>query len=643
MALLNLSNAYLGFGDHPLLDHTELHIEPNERVCLVGRNGAGKSTLMKVLAGEIQLDDGKLTLEKDIVVTRLEQDPPRHVQESVFDYVAEGIAHLSDLLKQYHHISQQMQTDYSDELLTKLSHIQAQLEHNNGWQFENRIQDTLKLLELDPDKKLCELSGGWVRRAALARALVADPDILLLDEPTNHLDVEAITWLEDLLLNFKGSIIFISHDRSFIRKMATRIVDLDRGKLVSYPSNYDLYLETKAEDLRVEELQNALFDKKLAQEEVWIRQGIKARRTRNEGRVRALKKLREERRNRREVQGSAKIQIDQSTRSGKIVFDIENASYEVAGKTLLKNFSATIQRGDKIALVGANGCGKTTFIKLLLGELQPTSGTIHCGTKLEVAYFDQYRAELDLEKTVMDNVADGKQDIEVNGVKRHVLGYLQDFLFPPKRAMTPVKALSGGERNRLLLAKLLLKPNNLLILDEPTNDLDVETLELLEELLTDYQGTLIIVSHDRQFIDNTVEECFFFEGDGVVNKYIGGYFDAKQQQIQYHASLAAHLQNVKKNEPLAIEPVKAEKPKAEQKKVKLSYKEQRELEALPAQMEALEAEMEALQTEVNSADFFSKEASYTQAQLQKLAEAEMALEQAFERWEQLENIKNGNL
>ncbi len=643
MALLNLSNAYLGFGDHPLLDHTELHIEPNERVCLVGRNGAGKSTLMKVLAGEIQLDDGKLTLEKDIVVTRLEQDPPRHVQESVFDYVAEGIAHLSDLLKQYHHISQQMQTDYSDELLTKLSHIQAQLEHNNAWQFENRIQDTLKLLELDPDKKLCELSGGWVRRAALARALVADPDILLLDEPTNHLDVEAITWLEDLLLNFKGSIIFISHDRSFIRKMATRIVDLDRGKLVSYPSNYDLYLETKAEDLRVEELQNALFDKKLAQEEVWIRQGIKARRTRNEGRVRALKKLREERRNRREVQGSAKIQIDQSTRSGKIVFDIENASYEVAGKTLLKNFSATIQRGDKIALVGANGCGKTTFIKLLLGELQPTSGTIHCGTKLEVAYFDQYRAELDLEKTVMDNVADGKQDIEVNGVKRHVLGYLQDFLFPPKRAMTPVKALSGGERNRLLLAKLLLKPNNLLILDEPTNDLDVETLELLEELLTDYQGTLIIVSHDRQFIDNTVEECFFFEGDGVVNKYIGGYFDAKQQQIQYHASLAAHSQNVKKNEPLAIEPVKAEKPKAEQKKVKLSYKEQRELEALPAQMEALEAEMEALQKEVNSADFFSKEASYTQAQLQKLAEAEMALEQAFERWEKLENIKNGNL
>ena len=642
MALLNLSNAYLGFGDFPLLDHTELHIEPNERVCLVGRNGAGKSTLMKVLAGEVQLDDGKLIFEKDIVVARLEQDPPRHIQETVFEYVTEGIVHLSDLLKQYHHISQQMLTDYSDELLAKLSQVQAQLEHNNGWQFENRIQDTLKLLELDPDKKLCELSGGWVRRAALARALVANPDILLLDEPTNHLDVEAITWLEDLLLNFKGSIIFISHDRSFIRKMATRIVDLDRGKLVSYPSNYDLYLETKAEDLRVEALQNELFDKKLAQEEVWIRQGIKARRTRNEGRVRTLKKLREERRNRREVQGKAKIQLDTTARSGKIVFEIENASYEVEGKTLLKDFSATIQRGDKIALVGPNGCGKTTFIKLLLGELQPTSGTIRCGTKLDVAYFDQYRAELDLEKTVMDNVADGKQDIEVNGVKRHVLGYLQDFLFPPKRAMTPVKALSGGERNRLLLAKLLLKPNNLLILDEPTNDLDVETLELLEELLADYQGTLLIVSHDRQFIDNTVEECFFFEGNGVLNQYIGGYFDAKQQQENYHVSQASQLQNQKKNEPLAAEPAKQEKPKIEAKKVKLSYKEQRELEALPAQMEALEAEIESLQTEISSADFFSKEVAYTQEKLQALADKEAELEQAFERWEVLESIKNGN-
>ncbi|MFW9299015.1 ABC transporter ATP-binding protein [Glaesserella parasuis] len=664
MALINLSNAYLGFGDHPLLDHTELHIEQGERVCLVGRNGAGKSTLMKVLAGEVQLDDGKLIFEKDIVVTRLEQDPPRHIEDTVFDYVAEGIAHLADLLKQYHHISQQMLTDYSDTLMSQLSQVQAQLEHANGWQFENRIQDTLKLLELDPEKRLCELSGGWVRRAALARALVADPDVLLLDEPTNHLDVDTIAWLENLLLEFKGSIIFISHDRAFIRKMATRIVDLDRGKLVSYPSNYDVYLETKAEDLRVEALQNELLDKKLAQEEVWIRQGIKARRTRNEGRVRALKALREERKARREVQGTVKIQLDQTARSGKIVFEVENASYEVAGKTLLKNFSTTILRGDKIAFIGANGIGKTTLIKLLLGEIQPTAGTVRCGTKLEVAYFDQYRAELDPEKTVMDNVADGKQDIEVNGVKRHVLGYLQDFLFPPKRAMTPVKALSGGERNRLLLAKLLLKPNNLLILDEPTNDLDVETLELLEEMLADYQGTLIIVSHDRQFIDNTATECYIFEGEGVVNKYIGGYHDAKQQQASYFASKAplrpsdtsprkqgegnGNLQkNVEKaplveseNAPLRPADTSPRK-QGEGKKVKLSYKEQRELEALPEKMEQLEAEIEALQAEVNSADFFAKDPSYTQAQLQKLADTEMALEQAFERWEELENIKNG--
>lgn len=648
MALINLSNAYLGFGDRPLLDHTELHIEAGERVCLVGRNGAGKSTLMKILAGEVQLDDGKLLFEKDTIIARLEQDPPRHIEESVFDYVAEGIAHLSALLKRYHYISQQMQNEFTDSLMAELAEVQAQLEHANGWQFENRIQETLKLLELDPDKRLCELSGGWVRRAALARALVADPDVLLLDEPTNHLDIEAIAWLENLLLEFKGSIIFISHDRAFIRKMATRIVDLDRGKLVSYSGNYDLYLTTKAEDLRVEALQNELFDKKLAQEEVWIRQGIKARRTRNEGRVRALKSLREERRNRREVLGTAKVQFDQSARSGKIVFEVENASYEIEGKTLLKDFSTTILRGDKIGLIGANGIGKTTLIKLLLGEIQPTSGSVRCGTKLEVAYFDQYRAELDLEKSVMDNVADGKQDIEINGVKRHVLGYLQDFLFPPKRAMTPVKALSGGERNRLLLAKLLLKPNNLLILDEPTNDLDVETLELLEELLTDYQGTLIIVSHDRQFLDNTVTECFMFEGDGVVNKYVGGYFEAKQQQANY---FEAQILNNKRSElpkTLQKEPEKAplveEKHKSDSnKKLKLSYKEERELENLPTMMEQLEVEITSLQAEVNSAEFFAQDPAYTQQKLQQLAEKENALEQAFERWEALENIRNGDI
>ena len=643
MALISLTNAYLSFGDHPLLDHCELHIEPNERVCLVGRNGAGKSTLMKILAGEVHLDDGKLQFEKELVVSRLEQDPPRFTQGNVFDYVAEGIGQLSDLLKEYHRISAKLEQDYSEATLNRLSQVQNTLEHADGWQFDSKIKEVLAKLELNPDTLLSELSGGWLRKAALARALVCNPDVLLLDEPTNHLDVDAIEWLEEFLLGFDGSIVFISHDRSFIRRMATRIVDLDRGQLVSYSTNYAQYLLTKEENLRVEALQNDLFDKKLAQEEVWIRQGIKARRTRNEGRVRALKALREERRQRREVTGTAKLQIDNSSRSGKIVFEIENASYTVADKQLLSNFSTTILRGDKIALVGPNGCGKTTFIKLLLGEIQPTAGSIRCGTKLEIAYFDQYRADLDPEKSVMDNVADGKQDIEVNGVKRHVLGYLQDFLFPPKRAMTPVKALSGGERNRLLLAKLLLKPNNLLILDEPTNDLDVETLELLEEILADYQGTLLIVSHDRQFIDNVATECYMFEGDGIVNKYVGGFFDAKQQQANYFAHKAQQEQAKQKKSPQKTEsavnfqPVLESQPK--NRPIKLSYKEQRELEQLPQILEQLENEITALQTEIGSTEFFQQPHEYTAEKLQLLADKEQLMENTFLRWEELEEKK----
>lgn len=641
MALISLTNGYLSFSDAPLLDHAELHIEPNERVCLVGRNGAGKSTLLKIIAGDVLMDDGKIQYEKDLVVSRLEQDPPRNAQGNIFDYVAEGVGHLTDLLKEYHHISAQLEENYSDQILSQLEQVQSKLEHADGWRFENKINEVLLKLGLNPNTKLSALSGGWLRKAALARALVCDPDVLLLDEPTNHLDVEAIEWLENFLLDFQGSIVFISHDRSFIRKMATRIVDLDRGQLRSYPGNYDLYLTTKEENLRVEALQNELFDKRLAQEEVWIRQGIKARRTRNEGRVRALKAMREERRQRREVMGTAKLQLDTSSRSGKIVFEMEDVSYEIAGKTLLKDFSTTILRGDKIALVGANGCGKTTFIKLLLGEIQPTSGKIRCGTKLEIAYFDQYRADLDPEKTVMDNVADGKQDIEVNGVKRHVLGYLQDFLFPPKRAMTPVKALSGGERNRLLLAKLLLKPNNLLILDEPTNDLDVETLELLEEILTDYQGTLLIVSHDRQFIDNTATECYLFEGEGRLNKYVGGFFDAKQQQANFWASKATEEQAKAKKtevqkEESAVKNDRTSKPKS----VKLSYKEQRELEQLPQLLEELETKITALQAEIADPAFFQQAHDITDAKLKALADTEAELETAFLRWEELEEKKN---
>lgn len=635
MSLINLANAWISFSDAPLLGNTELHIEPNERVCLVGRNGAGKSTLLKILGKEMPLDDGRLVYEQDLVVSRLQQDPPRNIVGTVFDFVAEGVAEQADQLKRYHELLKRVEQDASEKNLKQLAELQDTLEHQGAWLIESRIRDVLTRLALDGDVALSSLSGGWLRKAALARALVCDPDVLLLDEPTNHLDIETITWLEEFLKEFSGSIVFISHDRSFIRNMATRIVDLDRGKLVSWPGDYDAYLTGKEEAIRVEELQNAEFDKRLAQEEVWIRQGIKARRTRNEGRVRALKAMRQERAERRGVQGNAKMQVEEALRSGKIVFELENVTYQSNGKTLVKDFSIQVQRGDKIALVGANGCGKTTLLKLMLAELRPDKGSLRCGTKLEIAYFDQHRAELDPDKTVMDNLADGKQEVMVNGRPRHVLGYLQDFLFHPKRAMTPVRALSGGERNRLLLAKLFLKPSNLLILDEPTNDLDIETLELLEELVDTYQGTVLLVSHDRQFVDNSVTDCWIFEGQGTINHYVGGYFDAHQQQASSRA-----LQQPKSNVKTDVTVSSTVARESKKKSNKLSYNQVRELEQLPQKIEQLETEVEQQQQEIAKPDFFSLPHEQTQKILRQLAESEQALEQMYQRWAELEEQRN---
>ncbi|HBZ16248.1 MAG TPA: ABC transporter ATP-binding protein [Pantoea sp.] len=635
MSLISIHGAYLSFSDAPLLDNTELHIEEGERVCLVGRNGAGKSTLMKIINGEQPLDDGRIIYEQDLVVARLQQDPPRNITGSVYDFVAEGVAEQAEHLKAYHAISHLVMEDPSEKNLNEMGRLQTILDHQNLWQLDSRINDVLQQIGLDADTELSSLSGGWLRKAALGRALVSNPRVLMLDEPTNHLDIETIDWLETFLKTFTGSIVFISHDRSFIRNMATRIVDLDRGKLVSWPGNYDLFLTGKEEALRVEEMQNAEFDRKLAQEEVWIRQGIKARRTRNEGRVRALKALRNERSARREVMGKANMQVGEAARSGKIVFEMEDVNYSVGGKILVKDFSTQVQRGDKIALIGPNGCGKTTLLRLMLDQLKADSGRVHCGTKLEIAYFDQHRAELDPDRTVMDNLAEGKQEVMVNGKPRHVLGYLQDFLFHPKRAMTPVRALSGGERNRLLLARLFLKPSNLLILDEPTNDLDVETLELLEELVDGYQGTVMLVSHDRQFVDNTVTECWIFEGNGEIGTFVGGYHDAQQQRAAYKQLKSAPA----KSAPAAklVEKNDAAKRPAS----KLSYNLARELEQLPQKLEQLETRIGELQAKMSHPDFFSQPHDKTQPVLDALAQTEQELEVAFERWEELEALKNG--
>ncbi|TGV20677.1 ABC transporter ATP-binding protein [Pseudoalteromonas sp. MEBiC 03607] len=635
MDLIRIAKAQLAYGTHPLLDDADAVIESGERVCIVGRNGAGKSTLLKVLDGQVILDDGEINQLSGIRISRLEQDPPKGAAGSVFDYVAQGMPDIANLLIEYHQVSNQMQTDYNDKLLNKLERLSNQLETVDGWRFDTRIQLVLSRLELDPEAKLESLSGGWLRKVALARALVSEPDLLLLDEPTNHLDMSSVIWLEQFLKEFKGGIVFISHDRAFIRAVATRILDLDRGKLISYPGDYATYLEQKAHDLKVEETQNALFDKRLAEEEAWIRQGIKARRTRNEGRVRALKELRKERKQRVEQVGKTDFNIETAERSGKLVFEAKNISHAFKDKVIAKDFSTLVMRGDRIGLVGPNGIGKTTLLKILFGDLTPDSGSVKQGVNLEFAYFDQYRQKLDEEATVQDNVAEGKQEVMMGGRSRHVLGYLQDFLFPPARARTPVKALSGGEKNRLLLAKLFLKPSNILVLDEPTNDLDIETLELLEDIINQYQGTVLIVSHDREFIDNTCNSVWAFEGDGKITDIIGGYSD-----YEAYAAYLVEQEKQQQQQTKQEKPVVQNQDKPQKKSNKLSYKLKLELEELPSKVEQLEKALDAQQVVVNDPDFFKQDAAITSEALNHLAQLESELEAAFERWEELEDLKN---
>ncbi len=643
MELFRIANGELAFGEDKILDKAELSIQTNERICLVGRNGTGKSTLMKVIMGLQHLDDGQILKSNTMQMAMLEQDPPESSDISVFDYVAQGVKENADLIKHYHRLIHLIEEEPSEKNLNKLAKVQEELEQAGAWQDEQRIEQVMSTLSLKADDKICDLSGGWLRKLALAKALVTEPDILLLDEPTNHLDIESVLWLEKFLKDFNGTIIFISHDRAFIRGLSSRILDLDRGQLKSYPGDYDLYIEQKQHDLQVEVQQNALFDKRLAEEEVWIRQGIKARRTRNEGRVRSLEKLRLERKSRREVRNQSTMHISQGERSGKLVFEAENVTIAFDGKEVIKNLDLLINRNDRLALIGANGTGKSTLIKLIMEKLEATSGKMRSGVNLEIAYFDQHREALDMNKTVQDIVGEGKQEVVVNGKSRHVLGYLQDFLFSPKRARTPVRALSGGEKNRLLLARLFLRPSNLLILDEPTNDLDIETLELLEEVVANYAGTVILVSHDRDFVNNCVNTCLYFDGTGHINQIVGGYDDVdsyladKEQQRAQHILTANANNGIEKTEQAQKKQAKKTVASKEPKK-KLSYKEGKELADLPEIIDNLEQLIATLQEQVNQADFFSQDATNSQKKLNQLAEAESKLDLAYTRWQELDEL-----
>ncbi|MCF6338179.1 MAG: ATP-binding cassette domain-containing protein [Gammaproteobacteria bacterium] len=640
MALIKFDDVSLAFGHVALLDKVALQIDPGERVCLVGRNGTGKSTLMQILRGAVSPDDGSVWRQQNIRIAWLAQEVPADQTQSVFDVITGGLEGVGALLAEYHHVVLSLEEDASPAVLERLAELQNKLEAEDGWRLEQKVEDVISRLELPADKLLSELSGGLKRRVMLAQALVTEPDLLLLDEPTNHLDLAGIQWLEDFLLSWNGSVLFITHDRAFLQKLATRIVELDRGNLTSWPGDYKNYLQKKEEALAIEADHNAKFDKRLAQEEVWIRQGIKARRTRNEGRVRALQSMRREYSDRRKVQGKVSLNLENAERSGKLVVEVENASAGYDGTTIVRDFSTRIQRGDRIGIIGPNGAGKTTLLKLLLGELDPTQGTVQLGTKLEVAYFDQQRAVLDPKKTVMDNLNSGSDTVTINGREKHIISYLQDFLFPPQRIRSPVSSLSGGERNRLLLARLFTQPANLLVMDEPTNDLDVETLELLEELLSEYKGTLLLVSHDRAFLDNVVTRTLVFEGQGTVNDYVGGYDDWLRQRQQPGSQIAAKKNKAKTEKP-GLEEVSAEQKPAAAKVKKLSYKAQRELDGLPARLELLETEQNSLQAQIAAPEFYQQDKNDVAKILEKLERVGNELEQCFARWEELEAEQAG--
>lgn len=633
MALITVEKACLAFGHHALLDNVDFALEPGEVVGLIGRNGAGKSSLLKSVAGAVALDDGRVNIKGDVKVAYVPQEPELAPEHTVFEAVAEGLGDLKSLLTEYHQVTHQLtQADADHEqALARMEHIQHELEARGGWQFDALISSTLSHLNLNPDARISELSGGWKKRVALARALAAKPDVLLLDEPTNHLDVSAIEWLETLIKSYGGSVLLITHDRRFLDNVATRIVELDRGILRSYPGSFSSYHVRKAEELAIEEEQNRIFDKFHAQEEVWIRKGIEARRTRNEGRVRRLEAIRRERSARRERVGQVNFQLNAGERSGKLVAELEHISKGFEGKTLIRDFTTRILRGDKIGLIGPNGAGKTTLLKLILGQLDADSGSVKQGSKLEIAYFDQFREQLDEDSSVADIISQGNDFVEVGGVKKHVMSYLEDFLFSPQRARSPVRSLSGGERNRLLLARLFTRPANVLVLDEPTNDLDIDTLELLEDVIAQYSGTVFLVSHDRAFLDNVVTQVIAFEGNGRLEEYPGGY----QDWIDTKARMAAMKPAEKPREAAAPQEKAKDKPKSARNK--LSYNETRELAALPDEIAALETEQASLNQQLLDPNCYRDTPKEAIAWQRRVEEIDELLMDKLARWEELES------